>query len=460
MRHEASKRYAILVEEIPKVKSKVKLMSNCKRFILLGDAGAGKSSFINLLYNTFYGTTKTDEIFCEHPRVRLSIPCANWLDCLDKTYKNKHSERDINDQTQSQTRACTNYIFQKDDIRLEIIDTPGFNDTNAFKEQQVAEVSIEAAQHTMQSNKQRDKQLEINAIRWVEAPQYQSPSASAQLNQKFTRDTFLKDQPKTFESTDRQLHKSKTSDQNQEKHPSFSSNCDRLSTKNHASIDIERKRSQQSTHGSRFYSEYDNEKQSSSQSTSSRKTNNEQLSKAIDSSRGSTFHSTTASDGFQYAKGTAEKYRKDNLSSSSVNHNKQHDSCLALSPMKVSDCSHSYEISHNTPTYRQEQTKIQVTIPDNEARFYHDSAQRQESSLSDRKQDLICQQRTLAHSLKSLRDNLKKEVTHLRSINKNYDLVERNRELLLAFKEVMQVLGGDPQMQHYYDDTLNILSNK
>ncbi|CAF3145187.1 unnamed protein product [Rotaria socialis] len=106
------------------------LTSSPKRFILLGDAGAGKSSIINFLYNLFYGTQEVDEIFCDRPKVKLATPCANWVDCLDQKYQYDNNERDINDQTQSQTQKCTKYIFQAKGIHLEMIDTPGFNDTN------------------------------------------------------------------------------------------------------------------------------------------------------------------------------------------------------------------------------------------------------------------------------------------------------------------------------------------
>lgn len=102
-----------------------------KRFILLGDAGAGKSSFINFVYNMCYGTTKSEEIFCDRPLVKLAIPCIHWTGFLDQKYEHNHSERDINDSTQSQTQKCTIYPIKVDnETQMELIDTPGFNDTN------------------------------------------------------------------------------------------------------------------------------------------------------------------------------------------------------------------------------------------------------------------------------------------------------------------------------------------
>lgn len=104
-----------------------------KRFILFGDAGAGKSTFINLLYNFCYGSTDPDKVFCEHPHIRLAIPCANWLDCVDNKYKEFDSERDIYDQTQSQTQCCIPYLLQSTKITVELIDTPGFNETSGVQ---------------------------------------------------------------------------------------------------------------------------------------------------------------------------------------------------------------------------------------------------------------------------------------------------------------------------------------
>lgn len=127
-----------VIETQNRTKRKAATMStpNVKRFILLGDTGAGKSTFINFLWNFYYGSTNSDEIFCKHPSVRLAIPCANWLDCLEEKYQEGNTEHNINDQTQSQTKDCSLYLFQSKKIscELELIDTPGFNDTNGTQD--------------------------------------------------------------------------------------------------------------------------------------------------------------------------------------------------------------------------------------------------------------------------------------------------------------------------------------
>ena len=103
------------------------MSSNVKRFIVLGDSGAGKSSFVNAFYNYCYSTRDVDDVFGEDQNgIRLAIPCANWLDRVQGNEKS--SERDINDQTKSQTMNCTVYKLRFDNLVIELMDTPGFND--------------------------------------------------------------------------------------------------------------------------------------------------------------------------------------------------------------------------------------------------------------------------------------------------------------------------------------------
>jgi len=578
---------------------------NPKRFILLGDAGAGKSSFINFLYNQFYGAKEADAIFCDHPQVKLAIPCANWLDCLDQKYRNNHSERDINDQTQSQTQICTSYTFQTADAHLQIIDTPGFNDTNGtdvdeqnlasieralkevpflsgiimvvngavprlgtsfknflhllhqvwpndllnncvailtncdelsvnldpsvlhrdlnvddsrifhlqnslfrwdrknyssktirrfqqdfednwetviklvrrllrfddvstdafqvgaikilaiekyiiksvndmidllqrYKEQQVAQDAIEAARHTMQSNTEWDKKQEINAIRWVEVPRRRSPSPP-QSKSKFIRRFFFSDQSKKSSlmspSKGHELHSSKSYDGSQEQRRSYSTSS---------------------------FNQYDSGKHSSPKSTSPQKAN--KYSSAYDSHSKDEQPTTTScsskAGGSQSTPAAGGNYDKSNLSLSSSDNSRQRDSYSISSSSNSPNYPYSHTNSSYGPVYQQQQTKIQVTIPDNEARSHHDYAERQEFTLQERKQTLIHEQKILSTSMMSLLQNLKEKVAQLRTINKNYDLIEQNRELLIAFKEIIKLLGDDSGMQRYYDETVNILSKK
>ncbi|CAM2714592.1 unnamed protein product [Rotaria socialis] len=132
-----------------------------KRFILLGEAGAGKSTLINVLYNFFNGTINPTDVFSAATQVKLAIPCKYWDDRVVETFADqKLNERNIHDVTISQTMKCHSYSFETPNITFntfednvtmlegcglilivhnierkiwkspyEIIDTPGFNDT-------------------------------------------------------------------------------------------------------------------------------------------------------------------------------------------------------------------------------------------------------------------------------------------------------------------------------------------
>jgi hypothetical protein len=114
---------------------------------------------------------------------------------------------------------------------------------------------------------------------------------------------------------------------------------------------------------------------------------------------------------------------------------------------------HSYE-----PIYQQEQTKIQVTLPDNEAVLNHKYAQKQEFELTERACDLQNEKQTLKSSMILLTGQLKQQVAELRSINTKYDILERNRNLLMLFKNNVKLVGDDIEMLSYYNETVDILS--
>ncbi|CAF1261893.1 unnamed protein product [Adineta steineri] len=121
-------------------------MTQVKRFVLLGDAGAGKSTFINTMFNYCYGTRTADEVFTSENQsaVKLAIPCKGWTDLVSSN--NPSSERDINDQTKSQTMISNMYSLQfNKDLIFELIDTPGFNDTQGISNDESNLKEIEKA---------------------------------------------------------------------------------------------------------------------------------------------------------------------------------------------------------------------------------------------------------------------------------------------------------------------------
>ena len=124
------------------------MSSTVKRFILLGESGAGKSAFVNIFYNYCYGTRNPDEIFSEdQTKVQLAIPCKHWLDRIQSNEKS--SECDINDQSKSQTRTCTTYMLRFDSVTIELIDTPGFNDSDGVAQDSIILSEIEKILQTI-----------------------------------------------------------------------------------------------------------------------------------------------------------------------------------------------------------------------------------------------------------------------------------------------------------------------
>ena len=118
------------------------MSSTVKRFILLGESGAGKSTFVNIFYNYCYGTQNPDEIFGDDQnKVLLAIPCKDWLDRIHSNETS--SERDINDQSKSQTRSCTSYMLHFDNVTVELIDTPGLNDADGVAQDEMILNEIE-----------------------------------------------------------------------------------------------------------------------------------------------------------------------------------------------------------------------------------------------------------------------------------------------------------------------------
>ncbi|CAF1239833.1 unnamed protein product [Didymodactylos carnosus] len=647
-------------------KAQMTSTSKLKRFIVLGDAGAGKSSFINFLYNYYHGTKKSSEIFCEHPQVKLAIPCANWLDCLDEAYKNNNSEHNINDQTKSQTQICTTYIIHRKTSCLEIIDTPGFNDTNGadvdeknltliekalkevsflngiilvvngavprlgvsfknflhmlhqvwpnnllnncvailtncdelsvnldssvlkrdlnvddskkfhlqnslfrwdpkkrspktihrfqqdfednldtikslvqklsefhevstisfevgaikialiekcvfqsiqnmvdllekYKEQQVAQAGIEGARDTMQNNKEWDKHREINAVRWVEAPRRRSPSPSrlqqfssvgAECVSSKKPTELLSNKPQyllsnegkqtsldeaeqilgmerrktaelTFPPKDHDLRISKSCNgcqvddtylnkHNDQALDDSTVTVDRKHDKETAQVDILSLGFGTGSH--QQYNPTTSEKKYSPPSLHNFSSNQQSLIVP---------YCSTPDGSHTLALANEKHYHHD--SSAERNDDSQQRVTYPVPSLNNHYDTFGYpgDYGHCSlqAVYQQEQTKIQVTLPDNEARSHHKYAQEQESKLQVRRQDLVNEQQLLMSSMTSLLEQLKKQVAELRSINKNYNIIERNRNVLILFRDEIKYMGDGPEMLRYYNDTAAILSN-
>ncbi|XP_021703489.1 uncharacterized protein LOC110677110 [Aedes aegypti] len=85
--------------------------------IIIGETGAGKSTFINYLTNFFKDGSPG--------QLKLSIPSKHY----PATEGLNHSEKNVADTSKSQTSQCNQYIFRKDEFDFGFTDTPGLCDT-------------------------------------------------------------------------------------------------------------------------------------------------------------------------------------------------------------------------------------------------------------------------------------------------------------------------------------------
>lgn len=102
-----------------------------KTFLILGEAGSGKSTFINYMANYFEGSRNFDEIISDPSKLKIAIDTANWTSNLIKRFSNYQTEKNIYDKTKSQTFVCRDYDFndKNSNKQIKLIDTPGVNDT-------------------------------------------------------------------------------------------------------------------------------------------------------------------------------------------------------------------------------------------------------------------------------------------------------------------------------------------
>lgn len=97
--------------------------------LLIGQTGSGKSTLLNLIAN--YLLDGSFGPFPEQQNVRFLIPTKY---SASTEVKYPHSEKNFGDQSQSQTKKAQTYTFDRQHIRVRIIDTPGLGDTEGIKE--------------------------------------------------------------------------------------------------------------------------------------------------------------------------------------------------------------------------------------------------------------------------------------------------------------------------------------
>eukprot|EP01132_Coremiostelium_polycephalum_P008479 gene8479-10420_t len=98
--------------------NKLSLNNITKNLQVIGETGAGKSSFINLWSNLFLGGT-VDSLKNVIPTKYLKETVGSF----------KNSEIDPDDTKKSTTNECNEYLFEMNGSKYNLVDSPGFNDT-------------------------------------------------------------------------------------------------------------------------------------------------------------------------------------------------------------------------------------------------------------------------------------------------------------------------------------------
>ncbi|CAF1157213.1 unnamed protein product [Didymodactylos carnosus] len=100
----------------------------------IGESGSGKSTCINYFANYF--TASSFDYQNHYSKMKIVIPNNLFPKPNFVASSQQHTERNVHDNTMSQTQACSVYDFKYNEQHIKIIDTPGFNDTDSSKDDQ------------------------------------------------------------------------------------------------------------------------------------------------------------------------------------------------------------------------------------------------------------------------------------------------------------------------------------
>ena len=109
-------------------------------------------------------------------------------------------------------------------------------------------------------------------------------------------------------------------------------------------------------------------------------------------------------------------------------------------------------------TYRAEEREIKVTLEDNEAKSNHETARQEVKDLRAKKNEFGEEYALTVTSHLSLLDTLLENVREMREINMGVDLLEKNKELLLKFRNEIALGGDDAEIIKIYEKVVLILT--
>ncbi|CAF1015902.1 unnamed protein product [Adineta ricciae] len=98
----------------------------------IGESGSGKSTCINYFANYFTGSSFDRRN--HYSDMKIVIPNRLFPKPNFTANSEQHTERNVHDNTMSQTQECSVYDFQYKGQCIRVIDTPGFNDTDSTKD--------------------------------------------------------------------------------------------------------------------------------------------------------------------------------------------------------------------------------------------------------------------------------------------------------------------------------------
>ena len=101
-----------------------------KHFILIGDTGCGKSTFLNYLFNYIHGERDIESIRKNPSLLKLALPVRNYQENVSA--EKNENEVNIEIESKSHTIDCKEYSLKYESFEYKIIDTPGFNSTEEY----------------------------------------------------------------------------------------------------------------------------------------------------------------------------------------------------------------------------------------------------------------------------------------------------------------------------------------